>query len=444
MGFSPGIMLRSFLRAWTGATPGSSRRVRLRTLATIRWVAVLGQLAAVLFVQFGLGYPLPLIEVLLVIGASAAVNLWVTALGRRRTWLSDRTAARYLAFDLLQLAALLFLTGGLTNPFAVLILAPVTVAATVLSRVSTATLSLLAVLVALGLGLWHRPLPWPTPDFAVPPVYLLGFGVALALSSLFLAAYVFSVAEEARRMSDALSASQMALDREQRVSALGALAAAAAHELGSPLGTIAVVAKELARDLPPGSPLAADVALLQSQSDRCRAILAALAARPEVRGGPFLESGRLADLVQEAAAAHARPGIRLTVEERLAEGGGGAPPVRRSPEILHGLGTLLQNAIEFATAEVHVPILWSADSVTLTISDDGPGFPSDLLARLGEPYLSGGDRGRGGEHEHMGLGIFIAETLLARSGAVVTMANRPEEGAEVTVRWDRASLAVPG
>lgn len=435
-------MLRFSIRAPARAKPGSSGRVRLRTLATIRWVAVLGQLAAVLVVQYGLDYPLPLIEVLGVIGASAAVNLWVTAQARRRSWLSDRTAALYLAFDLVQLAALLFLTGGLTNPFAVLILAPVTVAATVLSRFSTATLALLAVLVALLLGLWHRPLPWSTADFAVPPVYLLGFGVALALSSLFLAAYVFSVAEEARRMSDALSASQMALDREQRVSALGALAAAAAHELGSPLGTIAVVAKELARDLPPGSPLGADVALLQSQSDRCRAILAELAARPEVRGGPFLETGRLADLVREAAAAHARPGIRLTVEERMAEGAGAPPPVRRSPEILHGLGTLLQNAMEFATAEVHVPILWSTDAVTLSIADDGPGFPPDLLARLGEPYLSGGDRGRGGEH--MGLGIFIAETLLARSGAVVAMANRPEAGAEVTVRWDRASLAATG
>jgi two-component system, sensor histidine kinase RegB len=413
--------------------------VQLRTLVTIRWVAVLGQFAAILVVQFGLGYSLPLAEALAVIGLSAAVNLWVTAQVRRRIWLTDRAAALYLAFDLVQLAVLLYLTGGLGNPFAILILAPVTVAAAALSRYSTAALSLVAVLLVVGLGLQHRPLPWPSPGFAHAPMFVLALGIALVLAILLVALYVFSVAEEARRMSDALAASQMALDREQRISALGALAAAAAHELGSPLGTIAVVAKEIARDLPPGSPLTADVALLQSQTERCRAILAELAAQPEVRGAQILETMRLGELVREAAAPYARAGVRLEIEERVAGAETPPPAVRRRPELLHGLGSLLQNALEFARGTVRVEILWEAASVALTLVDDGPGFPSELLARLGEPYLSGGEQGRG-TGEHMGLGIFIADTLLARTGALVTLANRREGGAEAVVRWDRASI----
>lgn len=422
---------------------GTGGRVRLGTLVAIRWFAILGQLSALFFTRFGLGYEFPLGWTLGAVAASALVNLWASRRGRASARLSDRGAAAYLAFDLVELAALLYLTGGLTNPFAILILAPVTVSAATLSRGSTAALAVLSVGVVILLSLWHLPLPWPTPGFTLEPVFILGLAVALSLSTLFVAIYVFSVAEEARRMSDALSATHMALDREQRVSALGALAAAAAHELGSPLGTIAVVAKELARDLPEGSPLAADVQLLLSQSERCRTILAGLAAKPEVGGGAPFDRMPVKALIETAAAPHQRPGVALTVEERVIGAAAGAlpPVVPRRPEILHGLGTLLQNAIEFAQTRVQVTALWQADRLTLTIADDGPGFPPELMGQLGEPYLSGGDQGRGGEH--MGLGIFIAETLLARTGGRVSLANRREGGAEVTIAWPRALLEAP-
>lgn len=421
---------------------GMGGRVRLGTLVAIRWVAILGQLSALFFTRFGLGYEFPLAWTLGAVGASALVNLWASRRGRASARLSDRGAALYLAFDLVELATLLYLTGGLTNPFSILILAPVTVSAATLSRGSTAALAALAVGIVVVLSLWHLPLPWPTPGFTLEPVFILGLAVALSLSTLFVAIYVFSVAEEARRMSDALSATHMALDREQRVSALGALAAAAAHELGSPLSTIAVVAKELAHDLPEDSPLAADVQLLLSQSERCRTILAGLAAKPEVGGGAPFDRMPIKALIETAAAAHLRPGVALTVEERVAGAAGGLPPVvPRRPEILHGLGTLLQNAIEFARTRVQVTALWQADRLILTIADDGPGFPPELIGHLGEPYLSGGDQGRNGEH--MGLGIFIAETLLARTGGQVSLANRRQGGAEVTVVWPRALLEAP-
>ncbi len=431
------------------ASPAARGRVRLRTLALIRWVAIAGQATALLVVHVGLGYRLPIWPALAVVGASAVVNIW-TMLGRPApARLGDRKVAIYLGFDQLQLAALLYLTGGLHNPFAVLILAPVTVSATVLSRASTIALSLVALTVLVLLALFHLPLPWPDDSFEIEPVLVLGLGLALAVSTVFVAAYVFSVAEEARRMSDALSATQMALDREQRLSALGSLAAAAAHELGSPLGTIALVAKELARDLPPGSPLEDDVELLISQSARCRDILAELGARPEADGGTPYSRMSLPALVEIAAAPHRSGRVGLVLDAGPAPGphGAAAPEVARSPGILHGLGNLIQNAVQYAHGEVRVAVAWDDARVTIGIQDDGPGFDPGLLDHLGEPYLSGRSAGRAGDAEgdgeHMGLGVFIAQNLLERSGATLRFGNRPGGGAEVVATWRRADLEAP-
>src|SRR5262245_142748 len=256
-------------------------RLRLRTLISIRWAAVLGQSAAVVLVHYGLGYSLPLFHCAAAIGASALLNVVLTLRGHLGRHLSDYHAVVYLAYDVLQLTALLYLTGGLNNPFALLILAPVIVSATALSRPATIGLGGLAVAGITILAFYYQPLPWPAPGFALPEYYLLGVWQALVIGILFIAAWVGSVSEEARTMSDALVATQVALSRAQRLSELGALAAAAAHELGSPLATIAVVAKEMRRDVPPGTPLADDVGLLIEQSDRCREILAQLSRRPD-------------------------------------------------------------------------------------------------------------------------------------------------------------------
>jgi two-component system sensor histidine kinase RegB len=414
-------------------------RVRLRTLVLIRWSAVVGQALALLVVRAGFGYELPMGWALAVVAASAVINI-VASLRPSSTWLGDGAAALFLAYDLLQVAALLYLTGGMHNPFAILILAPVTVAATVLSRRSTAILAGLAVLLVLAISMVHRPLPWADHTFSLQPLFIVGLALALGFSTLFIAGYVFSVAEEARRMSHALSATQMALDRERRLSALGGLAAAAAHELGSPLGTIAVVAREIARDLPPGSPLRPDIDLLLSQSERCREILAGLAARPDAdRGAPF---DRLPlDALVDAAAAPYRGGRVAFRVELLPPGAGAATPgLRARPELLHGLGTLIENATQFARSEVRVAIRWDATQMTIAIQDDGPGFDPNMVDRLGEPYLSTGSQGRPGDGEHMGLGVFIAQNLLERTDARLHFGNRPEGGAEVTVTWPRAEV----
>jgi len=407
-------------------------RVRMRTLILIRWVAIAGQAAALFVVHFAFGFELPLDYALAAIGASALLNLALT-LYRPAARVGNRGASVLLAFDMVQLAVLLYLTGGLTNPFALLMLAPITISATILTRGATIGLCALAIACVTFLAFRYEALPWSPSGIEFPRLYVIGIWAALVLGALFIALYAASVSEESRRMSDALAATQMALGREQRVSALGALAAAAAHELGSPLGTIAVVARELANEVPKESDLAADAELLLAETKRCRDILAQLAARPEADGGAPFSELPVSALIEAAAAPYRRDGIALDFSAEAASGTAPEPRLSQSPELLHGLGNLIQNAVQFARARVALSAGWDDDVIDVTISDDGPGIPRDILDRLGEPYLSS----RSTEGEHMGLGVFIATTLLERTGAEIEFSNRAGGGARVRVRWPR-------
>ncbi len=404
----------------------ASGRIRLQTLLAIRWIAIAGQLTALLVVRFGLGFEFPFWEALAVVAASALMNLVLPLRHARQSHVGSRDATLYLGFDILQLGLLLYLTGGLGNPFELLILAPVVVSATILSPRSTTILVALAIAITTALAIWHQPLPGrPEP---LDPLLLFAIWAATVIGIVFIAAYVGRVAEEQRRMRDALEAAQAALAREQQFSAVGALAAAAAHELGTPLATISVVAKELARDLPRDSDEAADAQLLLSQAERCRDILAELARRPPADSGEPYYRAPLSSLIEAAAAPHAREDVMVDVEAR---GEGTEPRAARTPELLHGLGNLLGNAQQFARRRVEVLLDWSQSRITITIRDDGPGFPPTLLGRLGEPYLST----RRGDDGHMGLGVFIAQTLLQRTGAIVTFGNVTGGGAKVVIEW---------
>jgi two-component system, sensor histidine kinase RegB len=410
-------------------------RISLRRLVLIRWFAVAGQAVTLLVVHYILGFSLPLLPTFAVVFCSVLLNLFIMVHHRAATRLGEREAAGYLAYDLLQLSLLLYLTGGLENPFSILILAPVTVAATVLSQRSVVPLAIFAVAIITVLAFWHLPLPWRAePPLVFPSELILGIWTALVCATVFIGAYTWTVAEEARRLRDAVAATQLALAREQRVSAVGALAAAAAHELGSPLATIAVVAKELVRDVPPDSPYAEDAMLLLSQSERCRDILAQLAHQPTEDGASPYTRLPISALVEASGALYHDERIRLI----FATTGdpGDEPLVGRSPEIMHGLNNLIQNAVQFARREVSVTISWDKDTVSVEVADDGPGFPAHLLGRLGEPYLST----RAGASNHMGLGIFIAQSLLERSGADLTFDNLVEGGAHVVIFWKRPNL----
>ena len=417
-------------------------RVSLRTLTAIRWIAIAGQVTALVVVRYGLGWELPIVPALAAVAASVLLNLALAFRHPPSGRLGDAEAAAYLGFDVLQLAALLYLTGGLTNPFALLVLGPVAVSATVLSRRATAALCALVIACASGLAVRYLPLPWDAEGGpALPDLYVAGTWAAVAIGTVFLAAYAASVANQGRQMQDALAATQLALAREQRVSALGALAAAAAHELGSPLSTIAVTTKELLREVPADDPIAEDLRMLQAESDRCREILAELGRRPDAAGvgdGEPWQAMPLSALVESAAGPHRNERVRLTVE-KVPQDGTPEPVVRHSPEFLHGVGNILQNALQFAGRDVWVTLAWDAHTVRVTVRDDGRGFAPAVLDVIGEPYISS----RGGEH--LGLGIFIAQTLLAETGGRLSCRNaratesRPA-GAEVDIVWPRATL----
>jgi two-component system sensor histidine kinase RegB len=429
-------MVDALMRAGDGTArpPDSDRWVGLRTLVMIRYVAVLGQTATLLTIQYGLDFDIAIGPALAAVGISVLFNLLLVFRRPMKSRISAVEAAGQLGYDILQLAVLLFLTGGLKNPFALFVLAPVTVSATVLPRRYTIGLGLLAGIAITVLAFYHLPFPASGQDLVLPDFYLLGLWQALILGTIFIAAYVASISDEARRMAAAFTAAQLALAREQQLSAVGALAAAAAHELGSPLSTIAVTAREMARELPADSELRADADLLLAQSERCRGILAQL-GRP-LTPDPLSPMSRMpiAALVESAVQPYRREDVTLVF--RVDPPDGEQPTVARSPEIIQGLGTLIHNAVDFASATVNIETVWDEDEIRVIIADDGPGFPRSVLERFGEPYIST----RRGTAGHMGLGIFIAVTLLARTGGVVSCRNAKGGGAVAEVRWPRRRL----
>jgi two-component system sensor histidine kinase RegB len=409
--------------------------VRLRALVLIRWAAVAGQLFTAAVVHWGLGFSLPVLAVSGAIALSALLNLTVS-LGRPASArIDDREATVFLAFDVLQLGVLLYLTGGLINPFSLLLLAPVAIGATILSLRSNIALSMLTIVSIALLSIFHQPLPWRGPPFELPEIYQTGAWAGLTLTTLLVTLYGWRLAEEARQMADALAAAQAALAREQRMSALGALAAAAAHELGSPLSTIAVVAKEMLREVETDDPLREDVELLSAESDRCRAILARLSVDPAGDVSDAYTLVPLPALIEAAAQSYQRDGIAIAFEAGpLGDGVPTTAPIQvRSPEIMQGVGNIVQNAVSFARRDVLIVTRWTAAWSEVEVSDDGPGFSDALLDELGTPFIST----RQGEEGHMGLGVFIAKTLLERTGANVTFGNRrgTTGGAVVSVRW---------
>lgn len=413
----------------------SGRHLRLDTLVRLRWLAIAGQSLAVAGVHFGLRFPLPFGWCFAVIAVSAWLNIALRVRFPLSHRLREDAATALLAFDIIQLAALLYLTGGLQNPFSILFLAPVMISATALAPQRTLVLGLLAVALASLLSFQHFPLPWSGPERPLlPPYYQAGNWIALVLGLGFTGIYAWRVAKEARDLSEALTATELVLAREQHLSQLDGLAAAAAHELGTPLATIALVARELSRLAPPEGEMADDITLLREQVERCRGILGKLASLQDDDAGP-LDQLSLRLLIEEAAGPQRPFGVPFRIEML---GEKPEPVCRRNPGMIYGLGNIVDNAVDFAKSEVTITAQWGESHVALTIADDGPGFPPDVLMRAGEPYLSR-ERGESRAGGGLGLGLFIAKTLLERGGATLEFSNRPApaSGASVRIVWPR-------
>ena len=399
----------------------------------IRWVAVAGQLAALLFTYSILKFELPLLPAIAVISSSAIVNLWhIHAAQRRRLY--QQANFLELGFDVIQIAALLYLTGGLLNPFSILILAPVVVSAAVLRQKSTLLLVGLVAVSVSFLALSYHPLDWGQPvDF--PFLYLTGLWLALIISSCFIGGYTWWVASSARRISSALADAKLALVEEQQSRAIGALATSAAHKLGSPLNTITVIAHELSHDITPDHPIYEDITLLSAEIERCRVILSEIDSHTSLKSLETESPESIITLIEEIIYSRLSP--TQTNFKLVYNRGKSIPVVRRRPELVHALENLLQNADEFSAHDVMVNIEWTAIDLHIDIVDDGPGFTRVTLARAGQPWNST----RAGQKGHRGLGLFIARSLLESIGGSISFANDNLGGGKVGIMLPRESIS---
>ncbi|MCW4115091.1 ActS/PrrB/RegB family redox-sensitive histidine kinase [Aurantimonas sp. MSK8Z-1] len=418
-----------------------SQRLRLATMVRLRWLSIAGQLAACVFVAWGLWYPYPVHACLALIALSAGLNLVLRLTFAESRRISSSAAAGLLAFDIVQLAGLLYLTGGIQNPFAVFLIVPAVIAAATQPPLSMVALGILSALIATLVSFFHLPLPWHEHStLLLPHFYVGGLWFAIVITLLFLMVYIYRVAAEARSLADALAATELTLQREQHLSALDGLAAAAAHELGTPLATIALVVKELDRLTAPGDAIREDVDLLVAQSQRCRDILRRLTTL-SADGEEHLARLPLMSLIEEVSEPHRDFGVAIDVVVDYRDGP--EPVMRRNPGVLYGIGNLVENAVDFAKSQVIIVATWTSSTVRIRILDDGPGYASDVLARIGDPYMADRERTARKAGGGLGLGLFIAKALLERSGATLAFANRREKGttgAVVEVSWSHETF----
>jgi two-component system sensor histidine kinase RegB len=433
--------------AWSWTAPGLRRgRLRVRTLLAQRWLTVVGQTAALLIAGLALKLQVPWALCFTLIALSAWLNVLLGLASSGQRLARDGEATAQIAFDILQLSGLLYLTGGALNPFSLLLIAPVTLAAATLPARYALGLAVLAIISSVALAVFAWPLPTVAGHAALPnpsPLMLWAIVAARIVGIIITAAYAWQAASESARMELALNVTETVLAREQRLSALGALAAAAAHELGTPLATISVVSREMARNAT-SDEIREDAELLIGQAARCREILQRLTEMPEAQDAVH-ERMSLVQLVQDVIEPHMVHGIRV---EAVVNGPSGetAPDIWRRPEIIHAMTSIVENAVDFARSEVIVIARFDARYVVIEARDDGPGFSPEVLAKLGEPYVTtrpGAEGSRTG-HIGMGLGFFIAKTLLERTGATVDFRNGRRGGAVVSARWPRPALEAPG
>ncbi len=416
----------------------ASRQIRLQTIVWLRWLAVVGQSVTILIVAFGLGFPLPLLTCAVLIAALAVANLFLSARFPATYRLEPWEATLLLAFDLLQLTALIYITGGLSNPFAPLICVQVIIAFASQPLKHSLILLSFAIVCVTAIAFSPFPVPWyPGEELPIQLIIHVGIWCSITAMMFFAAFYAYRVSHEANQLADALAATELVLEREKHLSQLDGLAAAAAHELGTPLATISVVAKEMERELGKDARFGEDVALLRSQSERCRDILRRLTSL-SAEGDEHLRRLPLSSLMEEVMAPHREFGVKLHLVEK--SGRANEPVGARNAGILYGLGNLIENAVDYATGIVTITVEHDQQQVKIIIEDDGDGYAPDILTRIGDPYVTKrhSDTTAGG----LGLGLFIAKTLLERSGASLNFENRGPNaaGARVTVIWPRSVM----
>ena len=404
-----------------------------KTLVNLRWIAIIGQLIAINFVHFYLKLDLPYVETHIIIFIGLITNI-VLQFNIRTNQLKDLSSSLFLAYDLLQLSALLYFTGGIFNPFALLIIIPTIVSSTFLSMGTTIILGTLTIGLLFLLKEYHKILPgFDIYNFNLPEYYLFGALVSIIIGLVFLSYFGIKFSGETKKRSEALDRLQQIMAKEYELDSLGGQAAAAAHSLGTPLATISVVSKELNKEIGDKSKHSKDLDLLISQSKRCSDILKQI-SKKEIGEDQFINLIKVEDLIEEIIISFSENSDKkITL---LDDGDKNKINIKRSPEIVYGLRNFIGNAIKFADKEVHIKLTSNERNLVLTVNDDGPGFAEDITKFIGEPYLKSRSKkitGKAG----LGLGIFLGKTLLERKKAQLSFFNKEDlKGAAVKISWN--------
>ncbi len=406
--------------------------ILLSNLIKIRWIAIFGQFIAIFFVFFILNIQIPFYETLIIVLFSLIINFYSYFEERKNKTISNIKAFLYLLFDTLQLGILLFLTGGIINPFSILILAPVITSASYLPALLTVILSFISIIIIIILSFYFIPLNLGN-NFILPDIYNFGLVASLIITVIFIAIYAYIFASSSRKISNALSVSKLQILNQKKITEVGSLSAATAHELGTPLNTIFLIINDLIKDknLNKDQNITKDILLLKSQAERCKEILQKLSKNPLKLKDKFLDKVKISDLIKINFDKFNKT-KKLNLIENFENN---EPEIIFKDEIMYAFGNIIQNAIRYSEDNVLVELIYQKKNVLIKIENDKSGFPKDILDKLGEPYISKNSEG-------MGLGIFIAKNLIENMGGNIKFYNSKENTAVVEISYDKSILMI--
>ncbi len=407
------------------------------TLTILRYIAIIGQFLAIGIVYYYLDLPFPIFESYLIISLGLATNLYLQ-FGIKINQLKDLYAAPFLLYDLIQLSALLYLTGGIFNPFSFLLVIPAIVSSTFLSMGTTIILGLITSILLLTVSFFHLPLPGENMNLLhFPNFYKIGIIISILIGLIFLSYFGIRFAGEKKKTEEAFKKLQEVIYKEYELESLGGQAAAAAHSLGTPLATISVVAKELKKEIGDNEDLSKDIDLLISQSKRCSEILKRI-SKKQIEEDKFFSSTKLENLLEEIINSFKETSSKeITL---VSDKDKNKIDIQRSAEMIYGLRNFIGNAIKFSKSKVNIFLISNEKEIEIIVNDDGPGFPKDIIKKLGEPYI----KSRSLElnsNSGLGLGTFLGKTLLERQNAKLLFKDDKNlGGASVVISWSPKNI----
>ena len=416
---------------------GENLNLDRKTLVFLRWIAIIGQFSAITLVYFYLKLDFLQLHAYLILLIGTITNLYLQ-FKIKSISIKDFNASVFLVYDLLQLAALLYLTGGISNPFSLLLIIPAIVSSTFLSMGTTIILGIMTIALLFILSIFHYPLPGIHEHSEIfPKLYLTGYILAIIIGLVFLSYFGIRFSGESKRRTDAINKVQQVLAKEYELESLGGQAAAAAHSLGTPLATINVVASELKKELGNNKEFVKDIDLLITQTKRCGEILKKI-SKKQITDDDFFKKTKLGDLLEEIIES-----FEETTSKKIylsLENDNNKIFISRSPEIIYGLRNFIGNAVKFSKSEIDIVLISDKSKIQIDISDDGPGFPDDIIDVLGEPYIKSKSEDIN-QNAGTGLGTFLGKTLLERAGAKLLFLNIKNKGALVKISFDSKILS---